>query len=596
MKGPQSWRYNLTAAVFMAASLLILLRLVSIQFSEQGQLLRERGKGFQRAMHVYYPARGQIYDRYGNLLAGNKQIYEVGVDLYRVENPETIAFALTKALSDTPGFNPATFYNEVYDYASQLPWEAKATYRTVASYVTQSQLDQLKDWAQRYAEMDVSKRSKVTPPSLSGLVYRPKPQRFYPEGSLAASILGFANWDGVGVFGVEQEYNEFLAGEPQTLFVPVDPYRATEMPEVKGGGHIILTIDRELQARVELILAESLEKNGSASGTIVVMDPQNGEILAMASTPQIDLNHYYNYKEIVQGKVPYNRAVSQIYEPGSVFKIFTMAAALDSGAVDLETTFLDTGVIEIGGRYIYNWNYGAWGEQTMTGCMQHSLNVCLTWIAKQLGPTRFYEYMQRFNFGRLTGVDIANEAPGIVRLPGSGNWYEVDLGTNSFGQGISVTPIQMLMGASAIANHGQMVMPHIKLSMISEGRQYNSIHSIVDMPIRPETADELNNMLAISLEEEASNALVNGYRVAGKTGTAQIAIETGYADNITNASFIGWGPVDDPKFMIYIWFEKPTSSPWGSEVAAPVFSEVFKQMAVLTGLPPDAIRQQIYGH
>jgi cell division protein FtsI/penicillin-binding protein 2 len=232
----------------------------------------------------------------------------------------------------------------------------------------------------------------------------------------------------------------------------------------------------------------------------------------------------------------------------------------------------------------------------MTGCLQHSLNVCLTWIAKQLGTTRFYEYLQRFNIGRPTGVDIANEAAGILRLPGSGNWYEADLGTNSFGQGVSVTPVQMLMAASAMANHGKMVMPHVMRSMVNEGRQYDALHSVVDLPIRPETAETLTHMLAESLEEEASNSLVNGYRIAGKTGTAQIATETGYANNITNASFIGWGPVDDPKFMIYIWFEKPQSSPWGSEVAAPVFSEVFKQMALLSGLPPDEIRHQVLGH
>lgn len=596
MKERYTWRYNLTAISFVAMSLLILLRLVAIQFSEEGKTLRERGEGFRRAVHTYYPARGRIFDRHGNLLAGNRQSYEVGIDLYQVENPETIAFALTKVLSDQPGFDATSYYNSVFTYASQSPWEAKATYRTVASYMSQEELDQLKAWAQRYEEMTTSPRSKVAAPSLSGLVYRPRPQRFYPEGNLAATVLGFTNWEGVGVYGVEEKYNDFLAGEPQLLLVPMDPYRAPEIPEVVGGGDLILTLDRELQRRVEMILTEALEQNGAESGTIVVMDPQNGEILAMASSPQIDLNRFYEYKDIVEGQTPYNRAVSQVYEPGSVFKIFTMAAALDAQVVEPETTFLDTGVIEIGGVYIYNWNYGAWGEQTMTGCLQHSLNVCLTWVAKELGASRFYEYIQRFNFGRLTGVDIAGEVSGYLRLPGDEQWYEADLGTNSFGQGIAVTPVQMLMGASAIANHGKMVMPHVVRAMVNNGRQYETLYSIVNVPIRPETADTLTEMLAVSLEQEASNALVNGYRVAGKTGTAQIATPTGYSRDLTNASFIGWGPVDDPKFMIYVWFEKPQSSIWGSEVAAPVFSEVFKQMALLTGLPPDEVRWQIYGY
>jgi cell division protein FtsI/penicillin-binding protein 2 len=595
MKGKHAWRYNLTALGFVFAALMILLRLVSIQFSEEGKALRELGEAYQRAVHIFYPERGQIYDRNGNLLAGNQQVYEVGIDLYAVENPETIAFALSRVLEGEPGIDSTELYNAVFNYASKSPWEVKSPYRTVASFVTQEQLDQLKEWADRYDKIEVGKKSKVVPPSLSGLVFRPRPKRYYPEGNLASSVIGFTNFEGVGVYGVEQEYNDFLAGDPQMEFVPVDPYRAAELPEVKGGGDIILTLDRELQAGLELILDQSLEQNGSESGTIVVMNPQNGEILALASTPQIDLNHFFDYDDVLNGEIPFNRAVSQFYEPGSVFKIFTMAAALDAGAVKPNTTFLDTGVIEIGGVYIYNWNYGAWGEQTMTGCMQHSLNVCLTWVAKQLGPTRFYEYLQRFNFGRSTGVDMALETPGILRLPGSGNWYESDLGTNSFGQGISVTPIQMLMGASAIANHGQMVMPHVMRSMVSDGRQYESLHSVVDVPIKAKTAKTLTEMLSYSLEEEASTALVEGYKVAGKTGTAQIATETGYSDSLTNASFIGWGPIDDPQFLIYIWFEKPQSSIWGSEVAAPVFSEVFKQMAVLSGLPPDSVRLRAQG-
>ena len=596
MKGEFAWRYNLMALGFMVLGFLIAVRLVSIQFSEDGRELVRRGESLEMRGHLYYPTRGQIYDRWGNLLAGNKQVYEIGIDLYQVDNPDTIAFAMSKVMSNHPGINEVDYYNSVFTFASQKVSEAKFTYLSVANDVTPDELQQLKDWAVRYANTIVSKKSNVPAPSLSGLIYRPRPQRTYPEGDLASSVLGFVDFQGEGLFGVEQQYNDFLTGEPQMVYIPIDPYRAPELPDIQGGGDLVLTLDRQIQAKVEQILDDALIQNGSKSGTIVVMDPKTGEILAMASTPHIDLNKFFEYDEVIKGEVPYNSSVSQMYEPGSVFKVLTMATALDTGAVTPDTTFLDTGVIEIGGAYIYNWNYGAWGEQTMTGCLQHSLNVCLTWVAKQIGTTKFYEYMQRFNLGHTTGIDIANEASGILRLPGSGDWYEADLGTNSFGQGISVTPVQMLMAVSALANNGGMVMPHLMRSMVTEGRQYTSLHSIVGTPIRPETAQTITEMLANSLETEASVALVEGYRVAGKTGTAQIATPLGYADNITNASFVGWGPIDDPKYMIYVWFERPTSSPWGSEVAAPIFSEVFSGIVELSGLPPDAIRQQLAGH
>jgi len=273
-----------------------------------------------------------------------------------------------------------------------------------------------------------------------------------------------------------------------------------------------------------------------------------------------------------------------------VFKVLTMAAALDSGAVTPDTVFTDTGMFQIGGIYIYNWNYGAWGPQDMGGCMQHSLNVCLAWVASQMGATTFYEYMQAFGIGHRTGVDLAAEAYGRLKLPGDSDWYEADLGTNSFGQGVAVTPVQMLAAISALANGGEMVMPHVVRSIVRDGYQYDPAPQVVGMPISAETARILSEMLADSLELEASDALIEGYRVSGKTGTAEIPGPFGYESDLTNASFVGWGPMEDPQFLVYVWLEKPTSSPWGSVVAAPVFRQVVEQLVVLMDLPPDAVR------
>lgn len=363
-----------------------------------------------------------------------------------------------------------------------------------------------------------------------------------------------------------------------------------EIPTAPAGATLILTIDREIQRSVERILDQAVAANQADSGAIIVMDPENGEILSMANTPRLDPNAYWEYEDIFPAGTSYNKSVSQVYEPGPVFKILTMAAALDAGAVTPTTPFTDTGQIEVGGWTIYNWDRGAWGEQDMIGCMQHSLNVCLSWVATQLGPTQFYDYLERFGIGHRTNIDLAGEEVYPLSVPGDPMWYTVNLATNSFGQGVAVTPIQLLTAATSIANDGKMVAPHILKAYIQNGQQFDTATQIVGVPITAETAHTLTDMLSTSLEEEASDALVEGYRVAGKTGTAEIAVNGQYSSNATNASFVGWGPVDDPKFIVYVWLEKPRSSIWGSIVAAPVFRDVVEEIVVLMDIPPDDVR------
>jgi cell division protein FtsI/penicillin-binding protein 2 len=286
--------------------------------------------------------------------------------------------------------------------------------------------------------------------------------------------------------------------------------------------------------------------------------------------------------------------VGETYEPGSVFKVLTMAAALDIGQVTPDTTYLDEGYIVVGGVPIYNWDRRAHGVVTMTECMQLSLNVCLAAVSTEMGAETFYEYMRAFGVDRRTNIDLADEVNLPLNIPGDGKWYPVNLGTNAFGQGLAVTPMQMTMAVAAVANEGEMMAPHVLKAVISNERQYNNTPQVISRPILPETARTLSEMLSISLEKESSYALVPGYRVAGKTGTAQIPDPVaGYHEELTNASFVGWGPVDDPRFVVYVWIEKPASSPWGSEVAAPVFSEIVQHLVVLLNLPPDDMRQQL---
>jgi cell division protein FtsI/penicillin-binding protein 2 len=201
--------------------------------------------------------------------------------------------------------------------------------------------------------------------------------------------------------------------------------------------------------------------------------------------------------------------------------------------------------------------------------------------------------MNRFGFGHLTGVDLAGEAAGRLKVPGDSDWYPVDLATNAFGQGISVTPMQMLTAVSSVANNGRMVVPHVLHAMVREGRQYSVPVQYAGTPISAETAQTLTQMLAVSLEDESSGALIPGYRVAGKTGTAQIPGPYGYEFGATNASFIGWGPVDEPRFMIYVWLERPSTSIWGSETAAPTFAEVAQETILVLNIAPDSVRSEM---
>jgi cell division protein FtsI/penicillin-binding protein 2 len=584
-------RTRIIGYFFALMGALILFQMVRIQTNVNAQKMSESiEKQYGTIVRTIYPERGNIYDRWGHLLAGNKDVYEVGIALNEVENPETLATVLSSLLELN--------YSDVLEKAKLKYIEGEQSYVVVADFVSAEKVNELSAQYEQFEKDRANANNSQSVQSLRGLHYVGHLQRTYPENSLASNILGFYNYRdreaSTGYFGVEENYNDLLAGNPVKIAIPTDPTLIQEVPSVPPGSSLVLTIDREIQAMVERILDEAVKNNGAESGTAIIMDPTNGEILAMAVTPRMNPNEYWDYGNVFTDNTPFNRALSETYEPGSVFKVITMAAALDSGTVTPQTQFVDTGSIYVGGYYIYNWDRGAWGPQDMTGCMQHSLNVCLSWIATEMGPTRFYNYLQAFGIGRRTNIDLAGEQIWPLSLPGDKDWYEVNLATNSFGQGVAATPIQMAMAISAVANNqGIMYAPHLLQAYIQDGKQYNTPPVAVGAPISAETARTLSEMLAVSLESESSVALVPGYRLAGKTGTGEIPSAGGYETDLTNTSFVGWGPVDDPKFLVYIWLEKPTSDRWGSTVAAPVFSDIVKELVVLLNLPPDDTRHQL---
>ncbi len=579
MRQQYALRSQILAAVMALAAFAVVVQMTRIQNSVEAEVFRRQAENYAYELRTFHSNRGEIYDRNGRLLAGQKTVYEIGVDLKLVRDPHAIAFAVGRELDMD--------YDQLLAVIANPP--EGISYLVLADFVeTQKALNlqELKKALQEQAAPDALG-------GLTGLQFRPHPQRSYPENALASNILGFVNREGKGYFGVEEHYDNLLAGNPVQVLVPTDPNKAFEIPKVPDGTTLILTINRDLQAAAEAILDDALVQYGAQEGVIVIMHPRNGELLAVAASRRMDLNKFWNYGSIYDNATDFNPAISKTYEPGSVLKVLTMAAALDSGTVSPNTTYLDNGSVLIGGVTIQNWDRNPWGVQNMVGCLQHSLNVCMVHLASRMGAGTFYNYMDAFGFGHLANVDMAGEAAGRLKVPGDSDWYPVDLGTNSFGQGIAVTPIQMLASTSAVANEGRMVTPHVLYAMVREGRQYNVPSQYLGSPISPQTAGTLTEMLAISLETESSLALVPGYRIAGKTGTAEIPIDGFYSSYQTNASFVGWGPVDDPQFMIYVWLEKPTASPWASETAAPVFAEMAKKTVVLLNIPPDSIRKQL---
>ncbi len=582
-KNPFYWRYITLGGVFALIALVIVFRMVYYQFDDSALEIAEFYEQ-EIVLKEVDPERGLIYDRNGVLLAGNHTVYEVGLNFNYI-NPDRDAVDLAKVMNHFLGTDMDRVFKIAY---KNLPQEeidalpiplADLQFYVLEDYVTQSTVDLMKEYIQDYQFKRDPENS-----SLLGIEFVPQTARVYPEGELAGNVLGYYYREvDYGRFGIEGYYQDSLQGMPTIISSTYNPNFVDQMDESPTGSDLILTIDREMQSSMEELLKEGIETYEAESGVIMVMNPKNGEILALTAAPMIDPNHYDEFV----GIFPY-QAVGRPYEPGSVFKVFTVAAGVDSEKVSKTDTFDDTNKT-MGGANIVNWYSVPYGNLTLTECLSYSSNVCLSEIGEQMGPDVFYDYIERFGFGQLTGIDMVGEIAGDVYTPSSSQWHASTIYYNTFGQGISATVMEMMRALSALANDGQMVTPHVVKSMVYNHQQYDMPIHYAGNPISEETADYMSQVLAASLEDEASDAMVAGYRIAGKTGTAEL-FEDGQKSQYTNASFFGYGPVDDPQFLIYIWLEKPKTSTWASETAAPLFNQVAQRVVVLLDLPPDEIR------
>jgi cell division protein FtsI/penicillin-binding protein 2 len=426
---------------------------------------------------------------------------------------------------------------------------------------------------------------------LPGIHVQEEAMRVYPAETLAEPLLGFANFEAQGANGVEGYYNNQVRGTSGSLVFERDTrgqeiaigYR--ELTPAEDGARLVLTLDTAIQHAAEDQLKAAIVANGATGGTILIMDPKTGAILASASTPGYDPN---KFNEIVDASAFVNPSVSHSYEPGSIYKIITMAAGIDAAVVGPKTTHNCVGSVVIDGSVIRTSDGAAHGIETMTEVLAHSCNVGAVYVSTALGSDRFYKYVKAFGFGRLTGVDLQGEVEGFLRLPGDGAWRRIDLATNAFGQSISVTPMQMAAAVSVIANGGVYMKPYIADRTETSTGTKTVTPVQVSRVVSQQTARTVTDMLVNAMEMAASPARVKGYKVAGKTGTAQVVVNGQYDPKLTITSFVGFAPADDPRFVILIKIDKPQRSQWAQEVAAPVFGQMAGWLLRYLGIPPSS--------
>ena len=425
---------------------------------------------------------------------------------------------------------------------------------------------------------------KIKKENLEGIGFEKEGKRYYPEASMSAHLLGFVASDSQGFdkgyFGIEGFYDRELRGRDGFVRWEKDPYGFPivigqgERLDPENGRTIKLYLDKAVQLITEDKLKKGIERFGAKGGQVVVMEPKTGAILGMASYPNYDPADYDNYSR----EAYKNPIVANSYEPGSTFKSIIMAAALNEKVVTPQTIVNEGGPINIGGYTIRTWNDKYHGQITTTEILQYSSNVSMVSVAQKLGKDKMVEYIRKFGFGKITNIDLEEEI--TPQLREDDEWKEIDLATASFGQGIAVTPIQMVRAVSVLANGGKLVEPHIAEEIIDNNKKSIKIKpKIVRQVISPATANIITEMLVSSVEAgEAHYVLPKGFRIAGKTGTAQIPVKGHYDEEKTIASFVGYAPADEPRFVMLVTIVEPTSSPWGSETAAPLFIEIAKEL------------------
>jgi cell division protein FtsI/penicillin-binding protein 2 len=549
-------RITLIYAAICIFLLCIVVRLFNIQVLSASERTI-RGLSIQSQK----PPRGKIYDVNGQILATNELSYTM------FANPKVIkdTYNVSRRIGEAIGLNSATL-------------EAK--------------LKEPKQWVSLASNITKKQRDAVKNLEIFGIGFDETSRRLYKEASLAAHIIGFIGKDSVGedtgYYGIEGYYDKELKGlegrRGQERDVHGRPILFGIQDTIKtvAGSDITLTIDGAVQNMAKNKLKEGITKYGAKSGCIIVADPNNMNITALTCLPDFDQSEYYKYPTSYYR----NPALQDTYEPGSTFKPLVVASAIDTGAVSRETTISEVAPIKISGYEIDNWNGKTEGTISVQRVLEKSSNIGMVQIGEKLGTKNLVSYIKKFGFGEKTGINLQGEVAAPLRKDTT--WKELDYATATFGQGIAATPLQLMSGFASIINGGTLFTPNIVKKITYNGVEQLQKPQEIRKTVSTNTSAVMRNILESVVENgEYKYKKPVGYRFGGKTGTSQIANAGGYDEEKTVASFIGFTPVDKPKFLGFVMLNEPTAAIFGSETAAPLFFDLSKELLTYYNMSPE---------
>ncbi len=544
---------------FVICHLVILSRTFQLQVLSS-EALKERAERQQRKTIILTPRRGRIFDSKGQELAVSVAVDSIYVQPKKILHRRAAARQLSPIL--------------------RIPRK---------ELLNKLSTDKPFVWLSRRISPSQSLRIKAL--GLKGIGFIRENKRFYPNRTLAGHLLGFAGLDSQGLEGLELKYDHLIRGEPETFLTERDARGHTISPQ--GGNHLrfsegndlYLTIHKGIQHIAERELKKATLATRAKSGVVIVTDPQTGEVLAMALQPEFNPNCFWRYRPSFWR----NRAITDSFEPGSTFKAFLLAAVIEEAIAQPEDLFFcEKGSYEIGGNIIHDSREYGW--LTLEQIIHFSSNIGAGKIGEKLGKEKFYQYITAFGFGERTGIDLPGEISGLVRPPR--RWFQMALRTISFGQGISLSPIQLITALGAIANGGRLMRPFMVKKIVDPRGMV--IHTtqprVIRRVISPKTARIVTKILTGVVKKNATGwrAALDGYEVAGKTGTAQKAdiINGGYSENKLMSSFMGFVPAKDPKLAILVIIDEPQGKANGGLIAAPVFKRIAEKALLILGTPP----------
>lgn len=562
-------RVWLPASAFGLFALLIGARLIQLQVFDH-DLYAAKAKDELLGSDTIYARRGAILDRNGGVLATSVNTWDIYVNAHTWQDAPT-------ALKASAALAP---------YVKTSSTELVATVNAKGSGDVRITHDLA-------YEVGLDLLSKNIP----GVVAIPNTARINPEGDVGASVVGFTGTDNTGLAGIEGAYNEVLQGQPGRAIYERDttgepiPYGQHTVTQPMEGEDLVLTIDRVLQQMAEKYLADGIEEHKAKGGSIIVVDPMNGEILALATSPSLKYSTLQS--DLEKGgdalSILNNRAVTDLYEPGSVMKIVTAAAAIDSGAVGPDTTYVDNGVVYIDDVPLKNWDDGVYGTQTMTGVLENSINTGAVFMEQSIGTQKFQSYLDAFGFGKPTGIDLQGEAQGIFRRPEDEGYSPVDVATQAFGQSISVTPIQMMQAVSAAINGGNLITPHVvKARIKADGTRIDIPPQVVGRAISSTTSDTIRMMLGKVVGQDPDGWGRNParYTAGGKSGTANVPVWGTY-DETQIVSFMGFAPLDNPKILVMVKLDENGDGKTGTVAGGPIFANFTDDALQYLGVRPE---------